>query len=474
MATARKVRNVGRHRAEELPVRRWLQLGAASAGVGAALLGWSLVGSEVGVAAADGVEGSSSTSAGPAASPSRGVDSGPSTSPSSDSAAGADSGSPSSSPRRSSRTAADESGDDAPSQVVARSNRTAAESSSVGDRLTNSTSVSSRLASRTAATAAAPAASSSPFSSLFSAFTPKPAPAQPNQQPGAKVTFEFNYTTGAELWTEEQKRGLEDAANTLASTYFIVDRPVTLTYTVTADKNPDKLASAGSEDMKENPGFNTVVVQEKLLTGLDINGPQNDGVIEWSFFQKWNPGPKPTDQEYDLTSTAMHELLHSFGWLTFTQYPVTQAQREWSVYDSFIVDDNGTRAVDSDYTFREALYPNLIGWNGGLYFDGANAVAAYGKPVPLFTPDPWEGGSSLSHLDDYTFTRANGNFQMMTSADIPGPGPKTLSRIEQGVLADLGYNIRFQDPAPYAPVYGMTLVGFLFLRRKKRPASEEN
>ena len=99
-------------------------------------------------------------------------------------------------------------------------------------------------------------------------------------------------------------------------------------------------------------------------------------------------------------------------------------------------------------------------------------MAAYGRPVPIFTPYPFQGGSSISHLDDATFRREFGNFQMMTSADGTGPGPKTLSRIEQGVLADIGFNIRFQDPAPYAPVYGMTFVGFLFLRRTKRPTSD--
>ncbi|NTY62342.1 hypothetical protein [Mycolicibacterium sphagni] len=43
-------------------MRRWLQLGAASAGMGAALIGWSLVGSEIGVAGADSGVGSSSAS----------------------------------------------------------------------------------------------------------------------------------------------------------------------------------------------------------------------------------------------------------------------------------------------------------------------------------------------------------------------------------------------------------------------------
>ncbi|WP_422748384.1 hypothetical protein ACN27E_09065 [Mycobacterium sp. WMMD1722] len=75
MSTWKTSGHIGRHRrAEDLPVRRWLQLGAASAGMGAALVGWSLLGSEVGIAQADsGV--ASSSAAGPAA-PANGVKSG--------------------------------------------------------------------------------------------------------------------------------------------------------------------------------------------------------------------------------------------------------------------------------------------------------------------------------------------------------------------------------------------------------------
>ncbi len=65
----------GRPRTPDLSVHRWVQLGAASAGMGAALIGWSLVGSEMGVASADSGVGSPS-SAGPVASSSNGVDSG--------------------------------------------------------------------------------------------------------------------------------------------------------------------------------------------------------------------------------------------------------------------------------------------------------------------------------------------------------------------------------------------------------------
>ena len=63
-----EVMTVG-HRADGFAVRRWLRLGAASAGVGAALWGMALVGPQLGTAVAD--DGaSSSTSAASGSDPS--------------------------------------------------------------------------------------------------------------------------------------------------------------------------------------------------------------------------------------------------------------------------------------------------------------------------------------------------------------------------------------------------------------------
>jgi len=58
--SAKGGRPAGPH-ARDLRVRRWLQLGVASAGMGAALIGWSLIGSPIGIAGADSGVGSSSS-----------------------------------------------------------------------------------------------------------------------------------------------------------------------------------------------------------------------------------------------------------------------------------------------------------------------------------------------------------------------------------------------------------------------------
>lgn len=59
------------------------------------------------------------------------------------------------------------------------------------------------------------------------------------------------------------------------------------------------------------------------------------------------------------------------------------------VSDSFIQTKSGTRVISSGtYRFNTAYNTNLTGGGGGLFFGGPNAIAAYGGPVPLYTPNP--------------------------------------------------------------------------------------
>ena len=198
--------------------------------------------------------------------------------------------------------------------------------------------------------------------------------------------------------------------------------------------------SAASDLVSARRGFWPTVVQKKLLTGVDANGLAADGDIEWNFAKPWGLGDTVGAEEYDFTALAMHELMHTFGFASEVFEPGMNTSRyNWSVFDSFIVTAGGMKPIDSHFKWNTDFDPNTEGDAGGLYFGGANAVAGYGGLVPLPTPNPFLRGSSMSHLDDSTFTGANQT--LMNAFKDRGPGVRILSPAEVGILRDLGYQV---------------------------------
>ncbi|KRD07836.1 hypothetical protein ASE48_10420 [Mycobacterium sp. Root265] len=254
------------------------------------------------------------------------------------------------------------------------------------------------------------------------------------------VTFAFNYTDGAEHWTAERRAELQRSADALIL-YFRVLNPVVLTYSVTGENNPGSrtLAAAGSGLLSEQPGYWNTVAQHKLLTGKDANGAAVDGEIDWNFGAAWGLGETVGAGEYDFQSTAMHELLHSFGFMSMIGAPGDNDNRYWLTTDRFLMNANGRTLIGRDYRWDDDNNGYLVGQDGGLYFGGKNAVAAYGGLVPLFTPNPWADGSSGSHTDDVTF--AGENQLLMNARTDSGIGSRVLSPLEIGVLRDLGYTV---------------------------------
>jgi hypothetical protein len=285
-----------------------------------------------------------------------------------------------------------------------------------------------------------------------------------------KITFKFQYATGAQYWTRQAKLALQWSAVEISS-YLVVAKPVTLAITVTggyvryrnAGTKPNgepkwekvcqagfcssTLASASSPLVnKTSDGFYPTVVQRKIITGADANGAASDGSIKFNFGQSWGYGDTISKKQYDFEATAMHELMHTLGFTDGLSKPGANTDQNWNTYDQFITNSSGVKAIDgTDYTWDTAYDPNITGGNGGLYFGGPKAVAAYGGPVPLFTPPDYDGGSTGAHLDDKTFTNPDPTSinakKMMNAADSEGLGVRTLSPVEIGILQDLGYTV---------------------------------
>lgn len=280
------------------------------------------------------------------------------------------------------------------------------------------------------------------------------------------LTFTFIYGSGSQLWSAQARAALQTAAAAVAG-YLVVTSPVTIVYEVTAESSPlsSMLASAGSDLTSTEAGFFNTVVQKKILSGVDANGAEADGEITWNFGRAWAFGALVTGFHYDFQSTATHELLHTFGFLSNVDQPGNNTDNSWTTFDSFIVTSADDYVIDrTTFAWRNAYNANLTGGGGGLFFAGPNAVAVYGSPVPLYTPDPWRAGSSVSHLDDNTFSGAADKLMNATSST--GRGVRTLSPVERAILRDLGYTVTDD------PVYAVVLIGLGLLRRRDRSARD--
>ena len=273
----------------------------------------------------------------------------------------------------------------------------------------------------------------------------------------AAVTFAFVYGSGSQYWSAEARSALETSATRLAR-YIVVGAPVTITYDVIGQNAPNSnfLASNYTNFTSSSAGYFGTVVQTKILTGTDANGAGHDSQITWNFAYPWALGDSVASNQYDFQSVAMHEMVHSLGMLTGVSSPSNMDQN-WTTYDSFISTSDGTAVIGPNYVWNPAYTPNLTGGNGGLYFNGPNAVVAYGGPVPLYNPGTWASGSSISHLD-----RADapaGVSYLMDPSDGYGPGVRVISAVEIGILTDLGYTI--------SPGYAFFFIGFGLLRRRR-------
>ncbi len=143
----------------------------------------------------------------------------------------------------------------------------------------------------------------------------------------------------------------------------------------------------------------------------------------------------------------------------------------WAPFDEFVADSTG-RIIGADGVLNGARWNTAsVGGDGatpannGLYFIGPIAMAAFGgNPVPMFSPNPWEDGSSGSHLDDTFFTGAQ--TLLMNSATDVGPGVRTLSAIELGALQDIGFTA-VPEPYEYSLVAGLALSAVVWIRRQR-------
>ena len=201
---------------------------------------------------------------------------------------------------------------------------------------------------------------------------------------------------------------------------FVSKVPINVNVTWTKASNSSILASASAKNIFAN--FNgapdkTLYYPSALanaLAGVDlaIAEPELEVNITTGDFWYYGLDGKCPSNKYDLVSVILHEMAHGLGFMSGTYYdPATKVGRfiQPTAFDAYVQLLDGRRLVDLPSPSLE------IGsaLTSTLFWSGTNAVKVNNNIKPLlFTPAIYEQGSSVSHLDEKTFSNTAENAVM--------------------------------------------------------------
>ena len=155
------------------------------------------------------------------------------------------------------------------------------------------------------------------------------------------------------------------------------------------------------------------------LAGKDIDPTNPELEITITSDAPWYYGTdgKCPPKSYDLESVILHEMGHGLGFISgnyYDQYSGYGRIDQPTPFDAYAQLPDGRRLADmpspSIETGKALTSP--------LYWSGENAIKANnGIKPPLYAPSIYEPGSSVSHLDERTFSQSGANSVMTPNLD---------------------------------------------------------
>lgn len=269
--------------------------------------------------------------------------------------------------------------------------------------------------------------------------------------PEAGAPFTITWSTACATPPAEAVAALDYAAG-LWGTWISSTVPIAVSACWTPNlTGGDALATGMPTEYVRNfpaaPLLNTAypIALANALSGRDLNPARGDMTLQFKSDVAWSYATaRGLTAGEDFIAVALHELAHGLGFagnlyadygvgfcgdgLYGALYPCP------TPYDWFAVDSSATPLLD--YFAANDRYALAARLTSDARFGGPNAVAAYGSAPKLYTPATWAWGSSLSHLDQTTFTgTANRLMTPSYSGVTRHPGAATL-----GIMQDLGWS----------------------------------
>lgn len=174
------------------------------------------------------------------------------------------------------------------------------------------------------------------------------------------------------------------------------------------------------------------------LAERDLAPNQKEIFLSINSTPLWHRGTdgQPTTDSYDLVSVVLHEIAHGLGFLSNAEYDKffgTGYIFQPTPFDAYVQLPDGRTLTD--FCSRSAELGKAM--LGPLFWSGQFGVSANGGVKPkLYTPNPYVDGSSVTHLDESTFSKS-----AIDSAMTPNLGPGEVFRspgpVALGMIDDM-------------------------------------
>ena len=273
---------------------------------------------------------------------------------------------------------------------------------------------------------------------------------------GAGASFEVTYTDpmGAgfndSVTGESRRRALEAAVSAWTK---VIQGTVPIKVVASMDDIDD-----GDND----PNTNVLAVAGPVEFWLR-DGAAVPSALEWQLKKRRGTDAEDADIEVQVNKTAdwdyavngvaargkasfvytlIHEIGHGLGFVdSFDIETGNYANTVPFIYDTFLNRGSGARRKLTERAGNQAIEDMT---SGDLFFDGTNAADASRRsirPLPMvkiYAPNPYERGSSISHVDQVTY--ADFKTGLMTPTDF-GSGTDKIDILTLGIMKDLGYTL---------------------------------
>jgi len=269
-------------------------------------------------------------------------------------------------------------------------------------------------------------------------------------------TFDVSYVNDCEgrEWPEEAKSAF-DFAVSIWSTHLESSIPIRIRANWTA-LGGNTLGSAGptllftlTGDGVEPNTFYTIAQASAMLgedlvsqnsVEFDVRVNMNCDFASWYYGLDANPG----FNQIDMVTVLLHEIGHGIGFIGSMSGNNDTQSADWGlsdpplpiIYDQFTLDGDFQNLIDPSAYFNGSslLYQAVTGQFGGVFFDGPESEFSIdNRRVQLYTPNPYQPGSSYSHLDQATFGQSE-NALMRPQLDrqfaVHSPGPLFCAMLE--------------------------------------------